>query len=201
MGGGGWVFSGLGLGIWGQGLGGRVGFGTVEALQVVEGAVEDALGGVDAALEKVELVIRAGDDMAERGVLIESVEGFRGVGQLVSPELGLGAAETAELPIGADEVVDEGAFGGSGGLPLEVIVVGEGFELIGVLAGDDLRFGFDAGFECVEAGNGFSFGRARARGVLRVSTVGFDLKLRRHFFSRLEDSGRGEGIRGWISGK
>jgi hypothetical protein len=167
----------------------------VEALQLSEGAVKGALGGIDPALEEMELMIRPGGDLAERGVLVQSVEGFRGVGELVSPELGLGAAEAAELPIGADEVIDEDAFGGSGRLPLEVIVAGEGFELGAVLAGDDLRFGFDAGFECVEARDGLSFGRARARGVLRVSTVGIDLKLRRHLFSRLEDSGRPGGIR------
>ena len=136
-----------------------------EAAQVVEGAIEGALGGIDAALEEMERMIRAGCDLAERCVLIQSVEGFRGVGEFVSPELGLGAAEAAELPIGADEVVDEDAFSGGGGLPLEVIVAGEGFQFAGVLAGDDLRFGFDASFECVEARDGLSFGRGRARGV------------------------------------
>ncbi len=132
----------------GLGLGGRIRAAqrgaVAEALQVVEGAVEGALGGIDAALEEVELMVRAGHDLAERGLLAESTEGFRGIDEFVGPELGLGAAQTAELPIGADKIVDEGAFGGSGGLPLEVIVVGEGFELAGVLAGDDLRFGFDA---------------------------------------------------------
>ena len=168
-----------------------------EAAQVVEGTVEGAPGGIDAALEEVELMIRAGHDLAERGLFAESVEGIRGIDEFVSPELGLGAAEPAKLPIGANEVVDEGAFGGGGRLPLEVVVAGEAFELVRVLAGDDLRFGFDAGFECVEARDGFSFGRARARGVLRVSTVGFDLELRRHVLSRLENSGRGGWVREW----
>src|SRR5690348_6972412 len=113
-------------------------------------------------------MIRAGHDLAERGLLAESVEGIRGIDEFVSPELGLGAAEPAELPVGADEVVDESAFGGGGGLPLEVIVASEGFQFARNLAGDDLRFGLYAGFECVEARDGFSFGRARARGVLRV---------------------------------
>ena len=143
-------------------------------------------------------MIRAGGDLAERSFLIETAEGFGGVGELVNPELSLGAAEAAELPIGADEVIDEEAFGGGGGLPLEVIVLGEGFEFAGVLAGDDLRFGFKAGFEGVEAGDGFSFGRARARGVLRVPTVSFNLELRRHMLSRLEDSGRDGGILGGV---
>ncbi len=179
----------LEVGCRGGDFGPRRGF--AEAAQVVKSTVEGALGGIDAALEEMERMIRAGGDVAERGVLIESVEGFRGVGELVGPELGFGAAEAAELPIGANEVVDEGAFGGSGGLPLEVIVAGEGFQFAGILAGDDLRFGLYAGFESVKARDGFSFGRARARGLLRVSTVSFDLKLRRHVLSRLEDSGRG----------
>ena len=164
---------------------------------MVEGAVEGALSGIDAALQEMELIIRAGHYLAEGGLLAESTEGFRSIDKFVSPELGFRATETAKLPIGAYEVVDEDAFGGSGRLPLEVVVAGEGFQFAGVLAGDDLGPGFDAGFECVEAGDGLSFGRARARGVLRVSTVGFDLKLRRHFFSRLEDSGRGGRDREW----
>ena len=203
MGGGGWVFKGLRIGGRGPGVGGRIGSrvargAVAEALQLGESTVEGTLGGIDAALEEVELLVGAGDDLAERSCLAESTEGVRGIDEFVSPELGFRATETAKLPIGADEFVDEGAFGGSGRLPLEVVVAGEGFELAGNLAGDDLRFGFDAGFERVEAGNGFSFGRARARGLLSVSTVGFDLQLRRHFFSRLENSGRGGGDRGWM---
>ena len=198
MGAGGWVFNGLGLGI-GDAAGWtwfKRRFVMAEALQVIEGAVEGAFGGIDAALEEVELMVRAGHDLAERGVLIGSAEGFGGVGELVGPKLGFGAAETAELPIGADEVVDKGAFGGGGGLPLEVIVAGEGLELTGVLARDDLRLGLEAGFEGVEARDGFSFGRARARGVLRVATVGFDLELRRHCFPGMRIPGRGRGTRG-----
>ena len=61
-----------------------------------------------------------------------------------------------------------------------VVIADQRFELVRILAADDLRLGVNAGFQGVEAGDGVSFGRARARGVLRIATIGVDLELRRH---------------------
>src|SRR5581483_5850080 len=125
-----------------------------EALQLSEGAVESAVGGIDAALEVVELVARAAGDLAERGLLVEAAEGIFGFGDFVGPELGLDAAEAAELPIGAGNGVDEQAFGGSGGLPFLVVIAGEGLEQVRILTADDMRPGVNAGFQGVEPGDG-----------------------------------------------
>ena len=67
----------------------------------------------------------------------------------IVPELGFDAAEAALDPLGGDEGVDEGELGGIGGLVLIVKRGGEGFEVGGIFAGDDVGPGVDAGFEGV----------------------------------------------------
>ena len=49
---------------------------------------------------------------------------------------------------------------------------GEGFEFGGVFAGDDVGPGVDTGFEGVERGGGFAFGRGGAGGFLSVEAIG-----------------------------
>jgi hypothetical protein len=158
-------------------------------MEVLEGALVIALGGVDAVLE-------AGEDFA--GIVIEGAaegeEVFGGAGfaplHVLAPELGFGAAEAAEGPLGIDEDVDEGALLGGIGVEAGVVTGGEGIEGGGVLVADDFGFGEDAGAEGVVAGDGFAGRGAGAGGFLRIATVCFDLELGRHRRSCLDGSRR-----------
>ena len=150
----------------------------MEALQLGEGAVVRALGGIDAALQAGEAVVGAAVDVAERSLFVQfGVYGLAGVFDFVSPGFGFNAGKAAEEPIGADEGIDQETFEVRGWGPVLVIALGEGFELGGIFAGDHLGFGVDAGFERVEARDGFAFRGARAGGELRVAPVGVDLSL------------------------
>ena len=101
--------------------------GGLEILEGFESAEEHAVGGVNAAVEAGEGVEGILIGMAERGVVLDlGVEEF-GAGKilvqaldLVIPKLGFDAAETALYPLGGDEGVDEGEFGGAGWLVVEV---------------------------------------------------------------------------------
>jgi hypothetical protein len=98
----------------------------------------------------------------------------------VLPELGLDAAEAAQLPIGGDERVDQATLGGIGRLVLVLILGSKGFEITGVFAGDDVGLGMDAGFEGVETRNGLAFRGTRSGGFLGIATVGRELLMGRH---------------------
>src|SRR5581483_9702336 len=101
--------------------------------------------------------------------------------------------QAAELPIGLNESVDEEALERCGGLELLVVTGGEGFEFGGIFAGDHLGFGSDAGFEGIESGDGVALRSARARRLLRIATIRFDLTKSCHFFVYRLATGRGEG--------
>ena len=103
--------------------------------------------------------------------------GVSGVVALVadSPELGLNPAEAALGPLGGDEGIDERELVGIGGLVVEKERGGEGFELGGVFAGDDVGEGVDAGFQGVERGGGLAFGSDGAGRFFGVQTIGVDL--------------------------
>ena len=58
--------------------------------------------------------------------------------------------------------------------------VEQGIELGGIFAGQDEGFGVQAVFEAVQTDGGAAFGRGRARAVLRVETVSFDLSVSGH---------------------
>ena len=176
------MIGGRGPGVGGQ-LGGRLGWGRGvrrgegDALEFVKGAVVGALGGVDAALEAREGIERLDEDAAERGVFGV----FFDLGELAGPELGFEATETAELPIGVNQGVDEESLNRRSWVELFLISGGEGIEFGGVLAGDNLRFGMDAGFERVETGDGLALRGARPGGVERIAAIRLDLKWRRHY--------------------
>jgi len=112
----------------------------------------------------------------EIGVREVFVEAF----DLVIPKLGFDAAEAALDPLGGDEGVDERELVGVGWKEVEEELGGEGFELGGIFAGDDVGPGVDAGFEGVERGGGFALGRGGASGFLGVEAIGVDLGLGRH---------------------
>jgi hypothetical protein len=143
----------------------------LEFLERQEGAMEGALGGVDAALEAAEgvavVVVGLGDleplDLPENGL------------DAVGIELRLEGAEAALQPLGGDQGIDQGARFGSGGLEALVIFGGEQFEGRRVFAGDDLGFGVDTGFQGIEADRGLALGRARTCGFLRIEAIGLDL--------------------------
>jgi len=105
------------------------------------------------------------DEFGVGEVLIEAFDA-------IVPELGFDAAEAALDPLGGDEGVDKRELGGSGGFVVEEELGGEGFEFSGILAGDDVGPGVDTGFEGVERGGGFAFGRGGAGGFLSVEAIG-----------------------------
>jgi hypothetical protein len=143
----------------------------LEALELIEGAVVVALGRIDAALEASEGIAAAIEGLAEGAFLVGREEG----GHLVGPELGFDLAIAAEEPFGLDQGIDEKAVLGGFGAEAVVVIEGEGFEILGGLAGDDLGAGVDAGFESVETGDGLALGSAGAGGLEGVAAVRFDL--------------------------
>lgn len=145
-------------------------------MQLGDRALTGTLGGIDAALEEGEGVAAAVEDVAEGRVLVDGVgAGLFGFGDLVFPELGFDAIEAAELPIGADEGIDQQAGERGGRLKLVEVFGGEGFELGGVFAPNDLGLGMNAGFERIAAGGGLALDGARTGGTLCVAAIGLDL--------------------------
>jgi len=142
-----------------------------QALEFFEGAVVVAAGGIDAALEAVEGGLAAAEGLAGRAVAF----GIPGVLHFAFEDFGIDSAKTAEEPFVVDEGIDEEAFFGGGGLPTLLVFGGEGFEVGGILAADDLRFGVNAGFGGIETGDGLARDGAWTGGLLRVETVRFDL--------------------------
>ena len=95
----------------------------------------------------MKVITGALENMVEGSCFVESLIGLTRLAELVVPELGFGAAETAELPIGVDEGIDQKALEGTGGLELAMVVSGESFQLAGIFAGNDLGRGVDAGMQ------------------------------------------------------
>ena len=156
----------------GDGLGLRIGLDSflgLEALKLVEGVAVVALGGVDAALEAGEVVAVVAEGLSEGD--------FE---DRIFPHLALDSAEAAEKPLAIDEGIDKHALFGCSGREALVVVVGEGFELRDGFAGDGLRLGIDAGFECVHGGSGLALDGAGSGGFLCVEAVGQELFLGCH---------------------
>ena len=100
-------------------------------------------------------------------VLRVGIEGFAPVIEvhIGEPELGFGAAEAAQHPLGMDEDIDEASLDGAVGVVVRVIVGGEGRQAGGVFVADDLGFGIDASFAGVLTGNGFARDGTRSGGL------------------------------------
>lgn len=143
----------------------------LKAFELAEGALVIALEGVDAALEAAELVGGIFEDRAEWRVLA----GERRVLHFKSPQFGLCAGEAAELPVRADEDVDEAALFGHGRLKSCVILHGEVVETKAVFAGNDFGMSVDAGLQGVHGRTGLAFPGARTSGLLSVATIRLDL--------------------------
>ena len=101
----------------GPGVGGE-GF---DFLERREGAVEGAVGGVDAALETIEILAAGVPDLGHIETFDRGVEAF----EIVPPDLRFEGAEAALEPLGGDEGIDQGAHFGSGGLVAVVVFGGE----------------------------------------------------------------------------
>jgi len=150
--------------------GGGTAFG-LEAFEVVQGAVEGALGRIDAALEERKVFAAADKVQALAiGVVAHAV-----VSAMVVPDFGVGERIAPKQPVGVDEGGDEEGLFGGGRFPAEEVSVGEGTEFRGVFAFDDLGSGVEAGLERVGTGGGLAFSGAWTGGFLRVEAVGGDL--------------------------
>jgi len=185
------------FGNWCVGLGGPIdrpgrrlglgGLGVLEVLEDFEGTEIHAVSRINAPLNAGKGIESGMESVAEGGIVLDGGIEEIGVGEifveafdLVIPELGFDAAEAALDPFGGDEGVDEGELDWVGGVEVEHECGGEGFEFGGILAGDDMGPGVDSGFEGIERGGGFAFGRGGTGGFLGVEAIGVDLSLGRH---------------------
>jgi hypothetical protein len=136
----------------------------LETLEFAEGVAIGALGGTHHAVEAGEGTVAFAESLAERGAFAGFVCGR----QLVNPDLGFGDGEAAEGSGGSDEDIDLVALLGGEGAVALVILVDEGGEVRGIFAGDDERFGVDAGFQGIHGGAGLAFNGARSRGLILI---------------------------------
>ena len=95
-------------------------------------------------------------------------------------ERGFHALNPQSTPGGHGDLGDEDFLGGGGGLVFGVEPVEQSVELGWIFAGEYEGFGVQAVFEAVETDGGAAFGRGRARAVLRVETISFDLSMSGH---------------------
>ena len=103
----------------------------LKELEGFESVVAGAAGGIDAVLEFGEGggVVSGGISENESLVFVE------GHVVLIGPHFGFGAVEAAEEPLAADEVVNEAAGFGGGGMVALVILVDEELEVGALLVG------------------------------------------------------------------
>src|SRR6266404_745415 len=163
----------------------------------VGAAAAELLGGAqDGAVQAGFVALEAGQDafraavgvaLGDEGETAHWVEGaipaiviFDQAFVFVLVEGGFHALNPQPAPGGHGDLGDEDFLGGGGGLVFGVEPVEQGVELGGIFAGQDEGFGVQAVFEAVETNGGAAFGRGRARAVLRVETISFDLSVSRH---------------------
>ena len=77
------------------------------------------------------------------------------------PEKHFAAAQAAEHPLGIDQDVEHGAAFGRGGIEAGLVFGEESFEVSRLFVREGFGFGVNAGFQGIEAGNGFSRQSAR----------------------------------------
>src|SRR6266446_9455056 len=159
--------------------------GVVSLGVAVGAAAAELLGGAhDGAVQARFVALEAGQDafraavgvaLGDEGETADQVEGaipaiviFDQAFVFVLVEGGFHALHPQPAPGGHGDLGDEDFLGGGGGLVFGVEPVDEGVELGGIFAGQDEGFGIQAVFEAVETNGRASFGRGRARGVLRV---------------------------------
>lgn len=143
----------------------------VKLLDLMEGFVVGALEGFDAA-------VQAGEGL--QVALVGCAETGNFGGERLLPEAGFDGLQSAELPLGTGEGIDEKALERRSGRKLAMVAGNEFFELDGVFTRDDLRFGLNAGLQGIETGCGLALNGARSGGTKRVLPVGENLGLRSH---------------------
>ena len=157
------------------------------AAELLGGAQDGAIQAGFVALEAGQDAFRAavGVGLGDEGETADQVEGaipaivVLGVFFVfVLVEGSFHALNAQPAPGGHGDLGDEDFLGGGGGLVFGVEPVEQGVELGGIFAGQDEGFGIQAVFEAVQTNGGAAFGRGRARAVLRVETVSFDLSFR-----------------------
>jgi hypothetical protein len=167
-------------------VGGR-GTAALEALELGESAVVEALEGGEAPLDAVDPILDMPVGVEEDVLLIKLVAfDLAEVVGLRIPLFGFDAAHAAEEPIGVDEGVDRSALAGAGGAAGVEVLADEGFELGRVLAIDQKGVGIDPGAGRVVGRDGLAGVRAGAGGFLRIAPIRIDLGLGSHSFTRFE---------------
>jgi hypothetical protein len=161
-------------------IGGGLGLSGLQTLEIGEGAVEGAAGGIDAALKPLEKLMPASVDFAEQFVLIVVVVVLKKF-EIFAPNAGLDLAKTPEQPGVGDEEVDEVALFGRGGAVVVVVLGGELGKGMSIFTAKHFGFGIDAGFESVPGRDGFAERRARTGGTLRVKTICLNLSNGCHY--------------------
>jgi hypothetical protein len=151
----------------------------LEALQLMEGAVEGALGTGLVATEGGEGIGVPAEDVGQFLGLVVVVEAVLfavlQVEEAEFEEAGFDAAEADELPLGHDDLVDEGGFEGAVGLELFEEGDAEFVEIRFDFANDDGVFGGEAMLEGIEANGGLAFGGFGAGAQLGVAAIGGEL--------------------------
>jgi len=168
-------------------LAGRIPAGGLDALQVVEGAVEGALvagfvarqGGESVRATAIVLKY-IGETVVGGEVAVVVVDIFGVVDQAQLEEAGFHGADAGEAPGGHDDLVDQEGFQGAGGLKLFLEGGLELVELLAVLDGNDGALGGEAVLGGVAAGGGLALGGFGAGGLEGVAAIGFDLFLGCH---------------------
>ena len=125
----------------------------------------------DLANGALEAVDHAADAVEEGGFTFERIAEGGSILHGGGPDFGFGILETVEAPEVHDELVDAlllGSVPGTTGVLLKLL---EGFEFLGIFAGDDERFGMDAVFDGVQANGGFPFGRGRSGREERIGAI------------------------------
>ena len=165
------------------------------AAELLGGAQDGAVQAGFVALEAGQDAFRAavGVALGDEGEAADWVEGaipaivVLGVFFVfVLVEGGFHALNPRSTPGGHGDLGDEDFLCRGGGLVFGVEPVKQSFEIGGIFAGQDEGFGVQAVLEAVETDGGAAFGRGRARGVLRVKTVSFDLSVSSHDTPRVE---------------
>ena len=148
------------------------GFGDVfdEFFELVEGADQGALGGLDAFAETF-VVARHFEGKAGGTALIGVAE-VVDLAELGFPEFAFDAVVAAEEPGVADQGIDEGTSLRGDGVVLAVILLDEFVEIFFGLASDDGGFGVETGFERIHARGGLTLGGAGAGRIPRVPLIG-----------------------------
>src|SRR5271156_151629 len=126
----------------------------LEALQLFEGAVINALAGISQALETLKREGGGNEGVAGGAGLDLRILSKVGVGG-VHPEVGFDATHAPEAPFVVDESVDEEPLDGVARAVLLVIFGGEFAEIGGGFVEHDLMWWFDAVLQWVEKGCGF----------------------------------------------